>query len=414
MTGGRKVAVTGLGALSPVGNTAEDSWRAVVAGKSGIAAISRFDPSAFSARIAGEVRDFNVADYLPEKRARHMDLFIHYGVAAGMQAVSDAGLGDSEPDPERIGVAIGSGIGGLRMIEKVQDIYRESGARRISPFFVPATIINMISGHLSIMYNFFGPNVAMVSACTTGAHNIGDAYRMICYGDADVMVCGGAEAAITPLGLGSFASARALTPDYADEPERASRPFDSRRNGFVLGEGAGVLVLEEYERARARGAKIYAMMGGYGMSADGYHMTAPRENGEGAARAMQNAMRDAGLNGEDVDYINAHGTSTPLGDIAETRAIRAALGNAAGRVMASSTKSMVGHLLGAAGGLEAVFSVLALRDNIAPPTINIDFPDSECDLDYVAGAARQKPLRNVLSNSFGFGGTNATLAFGAA
>ncbi|MGI9306063.1 MAG: beta-ketoacyl-ACP synthase II [Gammaproteobacteria bacterium] len=414
MTGGRKVAVTGLGALSPVGNTAEDSWRAVVAGKSGIAAISRFDPSAFSARIAGEVRDFNVADYLPEKRARHMDLFIHYGVAAGMQAVSDAGLGDSEPDPERIGVAIGSGIGGLRMIEKVQDIYRESGARRISPFFVPATIINMISGHLSIMYNFFGPNVAMVSACTTGAHNIGDAYRMICYGDADVMVCGGAEAAITPLGLGSFASARALTPDYADEPERASRPFDSRRNGFVLGEGAGVLVLEEYERARARGAKIYAMMGGYGMSADGYHMTAPRENGEGAARAMQNAMRDAGLNGEDVDYINVHGTSTPLGDIAETRAIRAALGNAAGRVMASSTKSMVGHLLGAAGGLEAVFSVLALRDNIAPPTINIDFPDSECDLDYVAGAARQKPLRNVLSNSFGFGGTNATLAFGAA
>lgn len=408
------MAVTGLGALSPVGNTAAESWRAAVAGKSGIAALSRFDAAGFSARIAGEVRGFNAADYIPEKRARHMDLFIHYGIAAGMQAVADAGLTDSESDPERIGVAIGSGIGGLRMIEKVQDIYRENGARRISPFFVPATIINMISGHLSIMYNFLGPNIAMVSACTTGAHNIGDSYRMICYGDADVMVCGGAEAAITPLGLGSFASARALTSDYADEPEKASRPFDAKRNGFVLGEGAGILVLEEYERARARGANIYAMMTGYGMSADGHHMTAPPPGGEGAARAMKNAMRDAGYNGGDVDYINAHGTSTPQGDVAETRAIRAALGTASARAMVSSTKSMTGHLLGAAGGIEAVFSVLAVRDQTAPPTINLEFPDAECDLDYVPGAARAAPIKTALSNSFGFGGTNATLCFGKA
>lgn len=406
------MAVTGLGALSPVGNTAAESWRAAAAGKSGVAKISRFDAAEFPARIAGEVRDFNAADYIPEKTARHMDLFMHYGVAAGMQAVADAGLTDSESDPERIGVAIGSGIGGLRMIEKVQDIYRKGGARRISPFFVPATIVNMISGHLSIMYNFLGPNIAMVSACTTGAHNIGDAYRTICYGDADVMVCGGAEAAITPLGLGSFASARALATDYADEPERASRPFDARRNGFVLGEGAGVLVLEEYERARARGANIYAFMTGYGMSADGHHITAPPPDGGGAARAMKNAMRDAGYNGDDVDYINAHGTSTPLGDIAETRAVRAALGEeASSKVMVSSTKSMTGHLLGAAGGIEAVFSVMALRDQTAPPTINLEFPDAECGLDYVAGAARGARIRTALSNSFGFGGTNATLSF---
>lgn len=410
---GRKVAVTGLGTLSPVGNTAAESWRAVTAGESGIKAITRFDTSSFSVRIAGEVREFNIGDYLPEKRARHMDLFIHYGIAAGMQAVADAGLTDSESDCERIGVAIGSGIGGLRMIEKVQDLYRKSGARRISPFFVPATIINMISGHLSIHYNFLGPNISMVSACTTGAHNIGDAYRMICYGDADVMICGGAEAAITPLGLGSFASARALTCANADAPERASRPFDSQRSGFVLGEGAGVLVLEEYERARARGANIYAMMCGYGMSADGYHMTAPLEDGSGAARAMKNAMKDAGVCADEVEYINAHGTSTPLGDIAETRAIRLALGDSASRTMISSTKSMTGHLLGAAGGIEAVFSVLALRDQIAPPTINLEFPDPQCDLDYVPGAARQARLKTALSNSFGFGGTNATLVFGA-
>ena len=410
----RKVAVTGLGALSPVGNTADDSWRAVLAGKSGIGALQRFDASAFSVRIAGEVRGFNINDYISAKNARHMDLFIHYGVAAGMQAIADAGLSADEKDGERIGIAIGSGIGGLHMIEQVQDLYRKSGARRISPFFVPATIINMISGHLSIYYRFLGPNISMVSACTTGAHNIGDAYRTIVYGDADVMICGGAEAAITPLGLGSFASARALTAKYADEPARASRPFDAQRDGFVLGEGAGVLVLEEYERARARGAKIYAMMSGYGMSADGYHMTAPLEYGSGAARAMTNALRDAGVAADSVGYINAHGTSTPLGDIAETRAIRLALGSCAERVLVSSTKSMTGHLLGAAGGIEAVFSVLALYHQVVPPTINLECADPQCDLDYVPGTAREVPLKVAVSNSFGFGGTNATLVFGAA
>lgn len=414
MSGKRKVAVTGLGALSPVGNTVADSWHSIVEGKSGIDTISRFDASTFSVRIAGEVREFNIVDYLPEKSARHMDLFIHYGVAAGIQAVADAGLTDDEADKERIGVAIGSGIGGLRMIEQVQDLYRKSGARRISPFFVPATIINMISGHLSIQYNFLGPNIAMVSACTTGAHNIGNAYRMICHGDADVMICGGAEAAITPLGLGSFASARALASDYNDSPQEASRPFDTKRSGFVLGEGAGVLVLEEYDRARARGANIYALMTGYGMSADGHHMTAPPEDGEGAARAMENAMRDAGAAPDSVDYINAHGTSTPLGDVAETRAIHRALGPASKKVMVSSTKSMTGHLLGAAGGIEAVCSILALQNQTVPPTINLSSPDPECDLDYVPGAARQARLGVVMSNSFGFGGTNATLIFSAA
>ena len=409
----RKVAVTGLGILSPVGNTVAESWRAVMAGESGIRKITRFDASAFSTGIVGEVRDFNVGDFIPEKRARHMDLFIHYGVVAAMQAVADAGLTDSESDRERIGVAIGSGIGGLRMIEKVQDIYREGGPRRISPFFIPSTIINMISGHVSIQYNFLGPNISMVSACTTGAHNIGDAYRMIAYGDADAMICGGAEAAITPLGLGSFATARALATGYDETPAQASRPFDSRRCGFVLGEGAGVLVLEEYERARARGANIYAMMAGYGMSADGHHITAPPEDGAGAARAMTNAMRDAGVAADEVHYINAHGTSTPLGDAAETRAIRRALGSSADKTIISSTKSMTGHLLGAAGGIEAVFSVLALRDQTAPPTINLESPDAQCDLDYVPGAARRARMKIALSNSFGFGGTNATLAFAA-
>ena len=409
----RKVAVTGLGILSPVGNTVAESWRAVMAGESGIRKITRFDASAFSTGIVGEVRDFNVGDFIPEKRARHMDLFIHYGVVAAMQAVADAGLTDSESDRERIGVAIGSGIGGLRMIEKVQDIYREGGPRRISPFFIPSTIINMISGHVSIQYNFLGPNISMVSACTTGAHNIGDAYRMIAYGDADAMICGGAEAAITPLGLGSFAAARALATGYDETPAQASRPFDSRRCGFVLGEGAGVLVLEEYERARARGANIYAMMAGYGMSADGHHITAPPEDGAGAARAMTNAMRDAGVAADEVHYINAHGTSTPLGDAAETRAIRRALGSSADKTIISSTKSMTGHLLGAAGGIEAVFSVLALRDQTAPPTINLESPDAQCDLDYVPGAARRARMKIALSNSFGFGGTNATLAFAA-
>ena len=414
MSGKRKVAVTGLGTLSPVGNTVADSWRSIVEGKSGIDNINRFDASSFSVRIAGEVRGFEIGDYLPEKSARHMDLFIHYGVAAGIQAVSDAGLTDDEADKERIGVAIGSGIGGLRMIEQVQDLYRKSGARRISPFFVPATIINMISGHLSIRYNFLGPNIAMVSACTTGAHNIGDAYRMICHGDADVMICGGAEAAITPLGLGSFASARALASDFNDSPREASRPFDTKRSGFVLGEGAGVLVLEEYDRARARGANIYALITGYGMSADGHHMTAPPEDGEGAARAMENAMRDAGAAPDSISYINAHGTSTPLGDVAETRAIHRALGPSSKKVMVSSTKSMTGHLLGAAGGIEAVYSVLALQNQIVPPTINLSSPDPECDLDYVPDAARNARFDTAMSNSFGFGGTNASLIFSAA
>ena len=414
MSGRRKVAVTGVGALSPLGNSASDSWRAALSGQSGITKLTRFNTDAFSVRIGGEVKGFEITDYLPAKTARHMDLFIHYGIAAGMQAIADSGIVDSPFEPERIGVAIGSGIGGLRMIEQIQDIYRDNGPRRISPFFIPATIINMISGHLSILHNFLGPNVAMVSACTTGAHNIGDAFRTIVYGDADVMVCGGAEAAITPIGLGSFASARALTPDFADEPHRASRPFDAQRNGFVLGEGAGVLVLEELERARKRGAKIYAEISGYGMSADGYHMTAPLEDGSGAARSMQNAMRDAGINPQDVDYINAHGTSTPLGDIAETRAIRLALGAAADKTMVSSTKSMIGHLLGAAGGVEAVFAVLALHEGAVPPTINLDSADAACDLDYVPTTAREKDLHHVLSNSFGFGGTNATLVFSAA
>jgi 3-oxoacyl-[acyl-carrier-protein] synthase II len=411
MAPGRKVAITGLGILSPVGNTVDEAWQNVLNGKSGIGTISRFDASDFSVRIGGEVRNFDVADYLDAKSARHMDLFIHYGMAAAIQAVNDAGLTDSEIDAERIGVAIGSGIGGLRMIEQVQDIYRKSGVRRISPFFIPATIINMISGHLSIRYNFLGPNVSLVSACTTGSHNIGESFRKIVYGDADVMVCGGAEAAITPLGLGSFAAAKALTSAYNDAPEKASRPFDIARNGFVLGEGAGVLVLEEYERARARGSKIYCLISGYGMSADGYHMTAPLEDGSGAARSIQNALRDAALTNDAVGYINTHGTSTPLGDIAETKAIHRAFGERANKIPASSTKSMTGHLLGAAGGVEAIFSALAVRDGALPPTINLDSQDPACDLDYVPNIAREQKINAAISNSFGFGGTNATLVF---
>ena len=414
MSDRRKVAVTGLGALSPVGNTVADSWNAVVAGKSGIAQLTRFDGADFPSKVVGEVKNFNVGDYISEKSARHMDLFMHYGMVACAEAIHDAGLTNNEKDAERIGVAVGSGIGGLRMIERAQDSYNKSGARRISPFFISSTIINMIAGHISIKYNFLGPNISMVSACTTGAHNIGDAYRMICYGDADVMICGGAEAAITPLGLGSFASARALTVDYNDAPEKASRPFDSKRSGFVLGEGAGILVLEEYERARARGADIYAMITGYGMSADGHHMTAPLEDGSGAARSMRNAMADAGVNAEEISYINAHGTSTPLGDIAETRAIRLSLGNHADKVMVSSTKSMIGHLLGAAGGIEAVFSVMALQQQVMPPTINLEYPDEQCDLDYIPHTARAAPIKSAMSNSFGFGGTNATLIFSIA
>ena len=407
----RKVAVTGVGLLSPLGNNVATAWRAVVNGDSGIRAITRFDAAEFSVRIGGEVRDFDAAAHIPAKLVRQTDVFVHYGLVAGMQAIADAGLSDNEPDAERIGVSIGSGIGGLSMIENVQDLYRKSGPRRISPFFVPGTIVNIISGHLSILNNFLGPNMALVSACTTGAHNIGEGLRLIQHGDAEVMICGGAEAAITPLGLGSFASARALSASFNDAPEKASRPFDSGRDGFVLSEGAGILVLEEYERARARGANIYCLLSGYGMSADGYHITAPLEDGRGAARSMTNAMNDAGVAADEVDYVNAHGTSTPLGDIAETRAIHLALTSAATSTAVSSTKSMTGHLLGAAGGVEAIFTVLAMRDGIMPPTINIDNPDPECDLDYVPNTAREKSIRAALSNSFGFGGTNATLVF---
>ncbi|MGI9347757.1 MAG: beta-ketoacyl-ACP synthase II [Gammaproteobacteria bacterium] len=407
----RKVAVTGVGLLSPLGNNVATAWRAAINGDSGIRAITRFDAAEFSVRIGGEVRDFDAAAHIPAKLVRQTDVFVHYGLVAGMQAIADAGLSDNEPDAERIGVSIGSGIGGLSMIENVQDLYRKSGPRRISPFFVPGTIVNIISGHLSILNNFLGPNMALVSACTTGAHNIGEGLRLIQYGDAEVMICGGAEAAITPLGLGSFASARALSASFNDAPEKASRPFDSGRDGFVLSEGAGVLVLEEYERARARGANIYCLLSGYGMSADGYHITAPLEDGKGAARAMTNAMNDAGVAADEVDYVNAHGTSTPLGDVAETRAIHLALTSAAGSTAVSSTKSMTGHLLGAAGGVEAIFTVLAMRDGIMPPTINIDNPDPDCDLDYVPNTAREKSIRAALSNSFGFGGTNATLVF---
>ena len=410
----RRVAVTGLGLLSPVGNSAPDGWRAVVNGKSGIAAISRFDASGFSSRIGGEVRGFDPAAVIPPKTLRHIDRFIQYGIAAGVEAIADAGLSDGEKDGERIGVALGSGIGGIGTIEETRDSYAKHGARRISPFFVPSAIINVAAGHLSIMYNYTGPNVSLVSACTTGAHNIGEAFRMIMYGDADVMICGGTEAPITPLGLGGFTSARALS-CRNDEPARASRPFDRERDGFVLGEGAGVLVLEEYQRAKKRGANIYALVAGYGVSADGYHITAPREDGEGASRCMANALRDAGMNVEDAVYVNMHGTSTPLGDAAETMAVRKVFGAHAAKIPASSTKSMTGHLLGAAGGAEAIFTIMALRDNTAPPTINLENPDPKCDLDYVAKQARELPNgKAALSNSFGFGGTNATLVFSRA
>ncbi len=410
----RRVAVTGLGLLAPVGKSAGEGWRAVLGGKSGIGEITRFDAAAFSTRIGGEVREFDPSAVIPPKQIRHMDLFIQFGVAAGAEAIADAGLTSAEPDSERIGVAIGSGIGGIGTIEKNRDICRDKGARRISPFFIPSAIINVAAGHLSIMHNYTGPNLSLVSACTTGAHNIGEGFRTILYGDADVMICGGAEAPITPLGLGGFTSARALS-TRNDEPRRASRPFDRARDGFVLGEGAGVIVLEEYERAKKRGATIHAFIRGYGTSADGYHITAPREDGEGARRCMENAMRDAGVNADDVAYINMHGTSTPLGDVAESVAVRKLFGERAGKIPASSTKSMTGHLLGAAGGIEAVFAILALRERAAPPTINLDDPDPLCDLDYVPGEARELPPGGAaLSNSFGFGGTNATLVFGAA
>ena len=406
----RRIVITGLGMLTPVGNTVEESWKNIVAGKSGIGPITTFDTSNFSVRISGSVKDFDATLYIPPKDLKKMDPFIHYGVAAGIQALEDSGLEVTEENAERIGVAIGSGIGGLPGIERNRDQFVAGGARKISPFFVPSSIINMVSGNLSIMKGLKGPNIAIVSACTTGAHNIGDAARMIAYGDADVMLAGGAEMATSPLGVGGFAAARALS-TRNDDPEAASRPWDRDRDGFVLGDGAGVVVVEEYEHAKKRGAKIYCELAGYGMSGDAHHMTQPSPSGEGPARCMNNALKDAGLNKEDVGYINAHGTSTPAGDKAETMAVKVAMGDHAKNVVVSSTKSMTGHLLGAAGGIEAIFSILALRDQVIPPTINLDNQDPECDLDYCANTARDSKLNVTLSNSFGFGGTNGTLLF---
>ena len=407
----RRVVVTGLGCISPVGNTVADAWASLVAGKSGIATITKFDVTPFSTRFAGEVKGFNIEDYIPGKEARHMDVFIHYGMAAGIQAIQDSGLKVTDENAERIGVIVGSGIGGLPMIEDTHAELASRGPRRISPFFVPASIINMISGHLSIKYGLKGPNLAIVTACTTGLHCIGAAARMIEYGDADVMIAGGAESTISPLGVGGFAAARALS-SRNDDPVTASRPWDKDRDGFVLGEGAGVMVLEEYEHAKARGAKIYAEVLGFGMSADAHHMTAPLEDGDGARRCMVAAMQNAEINADEVDYVNAHGTSTPLGDIAETVAIKRALGEHAKSVVINSTKSMTGHLLGGAGGVESVFTVLAVHKQISPPTINIFNQDPACDLDYCANTAREMCINIAVKNSFGFGGTNGTLIFG--
>ena len=408
----RRVVVTGLGIISPVGSTIDTAWENIKAGKSGIDRINPdlFDSSAFSVQIAGNVSGFTADDYITPKDQKKMDLFVQYGMAAGIQAVTDAGLEVTEQNAERIGVSIGSGIGGLGTIERNYEAYMKGGPRKISPFFVPSAIINMISGNLSIRYGFKGPNIALVSACATATHSIGDAARHIIYGDVDVMIAGGAEMGCTVLGIGGFAAARALS-TRNDDPQAASRPWDKDRDGFVLGDGAGVLVLEEYEHAKARGARIYCELAGLGWSADAYHMTSPSEGGEGAARCMTMAMKDAGINPEDVDYINAHGTSTPAGDVAETLAVKRAFGDHARKLAVSSTKSMTGHLLGAAGGVEAVFSVLSLRDQIMPPTINLDNQDPACDLDFVPNTAREGKLDVVLSNSFGFGGTNGTLVF---
>ena len=406
----RRVVVTGLGIVCPIGNTVAEAWSSVLAAKSGIGRITHFDPGLLSSQIAGEVKNFDVAAYLSPKEARRMDRFIHLGIAAGVQALKDSGLEVTEANATRIGVNIGSGIGGLPMIEETHNDVLKGGPRKISPFFIPSTIINMISGNLSIMHGLKGPNLAMVTACTTSAHCIGESGRLIEYGDCDVMVAGGAEATVTLLTVGGFAAARALS-TRNDDPATASRPWDRDRDGFVLGEGAGVVVLEEFEHAKRRGAKVYAELAGYGMSGDAYHMTAPQEDGEGAARCMENALRNASLNREDIDYINAHGTSTPLGDLAETIAVKRCFGDHARKLAVSSTKSMTGHLLGAAGGVEAIFSVLAIRDQVAPPTANLFNQDPACDLDYVPNAARRMPLRSALSNSFGFGGTNGTLIF---
>jgi 3-oxoacyl-[acyl-carrier-protein] synthase II len=406
----RRVVVTGLGIISPVGTTVEQAWKNILAGKSGIRRVTRFDPSRLASQIAGEVREFDVAQYLSPKEARRMDTFIHYGMAAGLQAWRDSGIQVAPDNAERIGINFGSGIGGLPLIEAMHEELRKSGPRRISPFFIPGTIINMIAGNLSILIGAKGPNLAIVTACTTSTHCLGEAAKSIRLDEADVMIAGGAEATVTELAMGGFASARALS-TRNDDPEGASRPWDRDRDGFVLGEGAGAAVLEEYEHAKARGANIYGELVGYGVSADAYHMTAPSEDGDGAFRCMRNALRDAGLGTESVDYINAHGTSTPLGDIAETIAVKRLFGERAKQVAVNSTKSMTGHLLGAAGGIEAVFTVLALREQVSPPTINLQNPDPRCDLDYVPNAARRMTIRIALSNSFGFGGTNGTLVF---
>ncbi len=407
----RRVVVTGLGMLSPVGNTAESSWQALLNGQSGISLIDHFDASEFATRFAGLVKEFDPEQYgINRKEARKMDLFIQYGVAAGVQALDDSGLVINEENGERVGVAIGSGIGGLGLIEQNHSSLVNGGPRKLSPFFVPSTIINMVSGHLSIMKGLQGPNIAVTTACTTGTHAIGMAGRMIAYGDADVMVAGGTEKASTPMGMGGFAAAKALS-TRNDEPQKASRPWDKDRDGFVLGDGAGVLVLEEYEHAKARGAKIYAELVGFGMSGDAYHMRAPPSDGNGGARAKKNATKDAGIAPEAIGYINAHGTSTPLGDVAELRGMKEVFGDHAKSLMISSTKSMTGHLLGAAGAIEAIITVLALRDQVAPPTINLDNPDEECDLDLVPHVAKPGQFEYALSNSFGFGGTNGSLIF---
>jgi len=406
----RRVVITGLGIVSPVGNDVATAWRAIVAGASGIGPITHFDASTFPTRIAGEVREFDPAKFVAPKDVKKMDPFIHYGIAASIEALADAGLHPHEHDAERIGVAVGAGIGGIHTIERTSIIYHESGQRRISPFFVPSSIINMAAGNLSIMLGLKGPNIACVTACTTATHNLGLAMRMIQYGDADVMVAGGAEYATTGVAMGGFCSARAMS-TRNDEPHKASRPWDKDRDGFVLSDGAGVLVLEDYEHARKRDARIYCELAGFGMSADAFHITSPSEDGDGAARCMGAAMKDAGINADQVGYVNAHGTSTQVGDLAECNAIKRCFGDASKKLMVSSTKSMTGHLLGAAGGVEAIFCVLGMRDGIVPPTINLDEPGEGCDLDFVPNTARQATFDIALSNSFGFGGTNGTLAF---
>jgi len=406
----RRVVITGLGIVSPVGLNLKESWTNIIAGKSGVVAIDSFDTEGFSVKIAATVKDFDATSLISPKDLKKMDTFIHYGLYAADEALKDSGLEITEENAERIGVAIGSGIGGLPMIEVNDEKLMKGGPRRISPFLIPGSIINMISGNFSIRYGVKGPNISIVTACSTGTHSIGESARIIAYGDADVMFAGGAEKASSPLGIGGFAAARALSTNN-DNPEAASRPWDKDRDGFVLGDGAGVLVLEEYEHAKARGAKIYAELAGFGYNSDAYHMTTPIQDGSGAGKCMKLAMKDAGLNAEDIDYVNAHGTSTPAGDVAETNAVKYSLGNHATKTAVSSTKSMIGHLLGAAGGVEAIFSVMAIKDQVAPPTINLDNPGEGCDLDYVANTAREMKIDYALSNSFGFGGTNGTLIF---